>query len=693
NYWMVIHPPALYLGFVGWAVPFAFVMAALVTGRLHDEWIRAARLWAMIAWVWLSIGLLLGCLWSYEELGWGGYWAWDPVENASFHPWLVGTAYLHSAIVQERYGMLKVWNVFLMCLTFLLTIFGTMLTRAGLISSVHAFARSDIGIYFVGYLLVMIVLLIGLTIFRMPKLRADHRIDSLLSREFLFLLNNWVLLGMMLFVLVSTTWPLISEWIRGQEVTVGPGFYNQWMVPFGLVLLFLTGLGPLVAWRKATASNLGRALLVPVGASIVVFLLHLAAGSAIGFPPVVETDEIYDTLTGRILGAIQGVAPLVSSTVCTFVLVGIGQEFWRGTRVRMKKGEGPIRALTQLVSRARRRYGGYLVHVGIVFMYVGFTGAAYDVEREAALRPGSTMEIGDYVLRYDRPRMESDPNKRMIFTDLTVLDSDGDQIGRVAPAKFIYRTMPDMPTTEVSIRSNAREDLYVIMSTVDSTSRRATFRVVLRPLVSWIWIGGLILVLGAVISMWPQARDVMDRQIALAKRRRGGAAATMLLALAGALSLGGSAQAQDSSTLHAGTVVIEDPQERRLFGRLLCQCGSCQRLPLDSCGCDWAEERRAELRARMSAGEPPDDLIAAFRGQYGPAAISIPSDEGLDRAMWAVPIALVIAIGGGLFFLGRRWRAKGVVTTTEAEAKVGGDEDRDYDAMLDDELRRLEGDR
>lgn len=704
NYWMAIHPPALYLGFVGWAVPFAFVMAALVTGRLHDEWIRAARLWAMIAWVWLSIGLLLGCLWSYEELGWGGYWAWDPVENASFHPWLVGTAYLHSAIVQERYGMLKVWNVFLMCLTFLLTIFGTMLTRAGLISSVHAFARSDIGIYFVGYLAVMIVLLVALTIFRLPKLRADHRIDSLLSREFLFLLNNWMLLGIMIFVLVSTTWPLISEWIRGQEVTVGPGFYNQWMVPFGLILLFLTGLGPLVAWRKATASNLGRALIAPMGAAGLMFLLHLFLGSAVGFPAVVETDDIYDTLTGRLLGSIQAVAPLFSSTICAFVLVGIGQEFWRGTKVRMKKGEGPFTALAQLVSRARRRYGGYLVHVGIVFMYVGFTGAAYDVEKEAAVRPGGTIEIADYTLRYDRPRMESDPNKRMIFTDLTVLDEDGDEIGRVAPAKYIYRTMPDMPTTEVSIRSNVREDLYVIMSTVDSQSRRATFRVVVRPLVSWIWFGGLILVLGSVIAMWPQARDVMDRQIALAKRRRhgaaeaprgGGAAATMLLALAGALSLGGSAQAQDSSSLHAGTVVIEDPEERRLFGRLLCQCGSCQRLPLDSCGCDWAEQRRAELRARMSAGEPPDDLIAAFRGQYGPAAISIPSDEGFDRAMWAIPVALVVVLGGGLFVMGRRWRAKGVVaapTASEKKAAAGADE-ADYDARLDEELRRLEGDR
>lgn len=744
NYWMVIHPPALYLGFVGWAVPFAFVVAALATGRLHDEWIRAARLWAMIAWTWLSIGLLLGCLWSYEELGWGGYWAWDPVENASFHPWLVGTAYLHSAIVQERYGMLKVWNVFLMCLTFLLTIFGTMLTRAGLISSVHAFARSDIGIYFVWYLVLMTAICIGLTIWRLPKLRADHQIESLLSREFLFLLNNWVLLGMMLFVLVSTTWPLISEWLRGQELTVGPGFYNQWMVPFGFILLFLTGLGPLVAWRKATGANLGRALAAPIGAAATIFFLHLLLGESAGFAPFVETDAIYDTLTGEILGAVQSAAPIVSSTLCAFVLVGIGQEFWRGARVRMRRGENALVALGRLVSRARRRYGGYIVHVGIVFMYIGFTGAAYDVEREAALRPGSSLEIEGYSLRYDRPRMESDPNKRMIFTDMTVHDSRGAVIGRVAPAKFIYRTMPDMPTTEVAIRSNLREDLYVIMSTVDSQTRRATFRVVVRPLVSWIWFGGIILVLGAVLSMWPQARDLIARQEALARRRasRGGpkpggsgggptgpsgpkprepgapgrkrddptpverkrpsgapAAGALLLlaAIFGAPVASASvAHAQDSSSLHAGTVEIQDPTERRLFGRLLCQCGSCARLPLDTCGCDWAEQRRADLRTRLAAGADPDDLIAVFRAQYGPAAISIPSDEGFDRAMWALPVAVLLVVGGGIFALGRRWRRRGEASpksSSRSDAQPESDTDRDYDAMLEDELRRLEGDR
>ncbi len=698
NYWMVIHPPALYMGFVGWSVPFAFAVAALCTGRLDEEWVKAAHLWAMLAWLFLSIGLLLGCLWSYEELGWGGYWAWDPVENASFMPWLVGTAYLHSAIVQERYGMLKVWNVFLMCLTFFMTIFGTFLTRSGMIASVHSFARSDIGIYFAWYLVFIFVVCAGLIVWRLPKLKADHKIHSLLSREFMFLLNNWILLGMMIFVLVATTWPLISELVRGEEVTVGPAFYNSWMVPFGLVLLALTGIGPLVSWRKATGKNLRKAMSVPAAAALLVGVVHALAGEWVGFPATVEPETIYTTATNALLEAFQSYAPIASSMISAFVVVGIAQEFWRGTKVRMKKGESFGTALVRLVSRARRRYGGYIVHIGIVIMYLGFTGAAYDQEVEAALRPGASLDVGSYELRYDRPDMVTDPSKRAVYTYMTVFDDEGDTLGRVAPAKFIYRTHPEMPTTEVAIRSNAREDLYVIMSTVDPQSRRATFRVVVRPLVSWIWVGGLVLIFGTLISLWPTARDVLERQERLARRRASrraakAAAAALFLALMALSPQGAEAQADGSSSLHAGTVVIHDPQERHLFGHLLCQCGSCQRLPLDQCACDWAESRRAELRARLSAGEGVEELIASFRAQYGPAAIAIPSDQGMDRALWAVPIAGVLLAGGLVFFIGRRWRGRdegGSELAAGEESRSEGAGAKDYDAILEEELRRLE---
>ncbi len=525
NYWMAVHPPTLYMGFVGWSVPFAFVVAALLTGRLHDEWVKASRKWTLVAWLFLSLGLLLGALWSYEELGWGGYWAWDPVENASFMPWLVGTAFLHSVIVQERYGMLKMWNVFLLCLTFLMTIFGTFLTRSGLIASVHAFARSDIGDYFVGYMGLLLVFCVVLIAFRTRELRAVHRIQSLASREFTFLLNNWILLAMMFAVLVLTTFPLLSEWLDGEEVTVGPPVYNRWMVPFGIVLLVLAGVGPLISWRKATGKNLVRAFTIPTLVAAGVGILHVAVGGTIGFPAYVESPELYsDTVVGGVLQVVYGVAPMACAVACAFVTATIVQEFWRGTRVRMRsKGEDPFTALARLVARAQRRYGGYVVHLGIVLMFLGFAGAAYDQEKEAALRPGDVMEIGRYSIRYDDARMESDPGKRAIFTDMTILDGDGEALARVSPAKFVFRTHPEMPTTEVAIRSTLGEDVYVIMSTVDPQSKRGTFRVIVRPLVMWIWLGGLVLVLGTLIAVFPSVKEILGDE------RRGRAGATRAL--------------------------------------------------------------------------------------------------------------------------------------------------------------------
>lgn len=720
NYWMVIHPPSLYMGFVGWSIPFAFVIAALVTGRLDEEWIKGARLWAMIAWTFLSVGLLLGCLWSYEELGWGGYWAWDPVENASFMPWLVGTAYLHSAIVQERYGMLKVWNVFLMCFTFFMTIFGTFLTRSGLIASVHSFARSDIGVYFVHFMFLIAFVCIALVAWRIGRLKAKHRIEALLSREFMFLLNNWVLLGMMFFVLVTTTWPLISDWIRGQEVTVGPAFYNEWMVPLGLILLFLMGVGPLVSWRKATGKNLRRAMVMPMALGALVFTIHLLAGNAMGYPPFRDDYEIYQTIAGKILSYFHVVAPIVATALSAVVFGTILQEFIRGARVRMRsKKESVFTALYQLISRARRRYGGYIVHLGIVVMYFGFTGAVYDRDAEAALRPGETMQVGNcteesevggacHTFRYEAPVTTNDPNKRAVYGRMTLLDEDGSAIGQVNPAKFIYRTHPDMPTTEVAIRSRADEDLYVILSTVDPQTQRATFRIIVRPFVVWIWIGGLILLLGALISMWPTARQLAlnkrrkrNRNVPDTKKKKGPskAAGVAIALLAWMLSSGSVAEAQNDSTssLHAGTVVIDDPGERQLFGQLLCQCGSCARLPLDSCSCSWADDARAELRLQMEAGAQPLDLIARFRAQHGAAAISIPSDEGFDRLIWAVPITVFAVAAFGVVLIGRRWRTatpEGVDEDADSESSADDDDDSDdgYDDKLDAELRRLERD-
>jgi len=702
NYWMMIHPPTLYMGFVGWSVPFAFVVAALITGRLKDEWIYAVRRWALAAWTFLAFGNLLGGLWSYEELGWGGYWAWDPVENAAFMPLLVGTAYLHSVMIQERRGMLKVWNVFLLCLTFIMTIFGTFLTRSGLIASVHSFARSDIGIYFAWYLLFLVVVCLGLILYRLPLLRAENKIDSLLSREFAFLLQNWVLLGMMLFVLLATTFPLISEWIRGETVTVGPGFYNKWMVPLGLVLMLLTGIGPLISWRRATGKNLMRAFLKPTLAAVIALVLQIVFGKALGFPAYVESEAIYDTLTGRVLAVIYGASPGMSVLLCTFVTGTIVQEFWRGTAVRMKNSkENVLTALIELVARAKRRYGGYIVHAGIISMYLGFTGAAYDTDKESALRPGQSMEVGPYQVRYDKPRMEVDPNKRMVFTDMTVL-KDGEVLGHVEPAKFIYRTHPDMPTTEVAIRSTLRDDVYVIMSQVNPETKLGTFRVIVRPLVVWIWIGGLMFLFGAFVAISPSIQELLEsvkspfpRSMSLARP----AMATwfMLVLLAALLLLGGGvAMAQDSSSLMAGTVAMNSPEEKQLFDRVLCQCGGCARLPLSGCICHWAEEKRAELRQDLAAGKPVVEIQDDYAEQYGAKAIAIPRDKGLDRALWAVPIAAFVLAAGGITVLGRKWVKR---SAQSRELQVGGEpaeqgdkrtESRELDEKLDAELKRMD---
>jgi cytochrome c-type biogenesis protein CcmF len=700
NYWMMIHPPTLYMGFVGWSVPFAFVVAALITGRLKDEWIHAVRRWALAAWTFLAFGNLLGGLWSYEELGWGGYWAWDPVENAAFMPLLVGTAYLHSVMIQERRGMLKVWNVFLLCLTFIMTIFGTFLTRSGLIASVHSFARSDIGVYFAWYLAFLCVFCLGLIFYRLPLLRAENKIDSLLSREFAFLLQNWALLGMMVFVLIATTFPLISEWVRGETVTVGPGFYNKWMVPLGLTLMLLTGIGPLISWRRATGKNLSRAFVKPTLAAFAVLILQIVFGRAAGYPAYVESEAIYDTLTGQVLARIHGASPGASVFLCTFVMGTIFQEFWRGTAVRMKNsGEQVLTALIELVTRAKRRYGGYIVHAGLISMYMGFTGSAYDVEKEAALKPGQSLEVGPYQLRYERPRMEVDTAKRMVFTDLTVLE-DGKVLGRVSPAKFIYRTHPEMPTTEVAIRSTLRDDVYVIMNRVNPENKLGTFRVIVRPLVAWIWIGGLLLLFGSFVAMSPSIQELLEgvrnpfSSAGLAPRPAMASWWSLLLVLLLTLGIGvAAARAQDSSSLMAGHVEMKTPEERQLFDRVLCQCGGCARLPLSSCVCEWAEKKRADLLLELGAGKSVNEIQAAYAEQYGHKALSNPGDKGLDRALWAVPVAAFVLAAGGLAYLGRRWVKRGqAAALLEAPALAGMPDSRDdgLDRALDEELRRLD---
>ena len=697
NYWMMIHPPMLYLGMVGWAVPFAFVAAALITGRLDNEWVTASRRFTLFAWLALTVGNILGMLWSYEELGWGGYWAWDPVENAAFMPLLAGTPFLHSVMLQERRGMFKVWNVFLLCLTFMMTIFGTFLTRSGMIASVHSFAKSSIGIYFVWYMVLMVAALAALIIWRLPSLRAQARIDSLLSRDFVFLLNNWILLGMLFFVLIATTFPLISEAIRGETVTVGPGFYNKWMVPLGILLITLTGIGPLLAWRKSTRAQLWRVLIVPCSAALLMLVLHVFGGAAAGYPAYVPSDEIYDTLTGRVLAVVYGCSPVLATVACTFVLVGHLQEFWRGTRVRMRNtNESFILALFELITRAKRRYGGYLVHLGLVAMYFGFTGSAYDTEKEAALRPGQSLEVRGFTVRYEGSRMEVDPNRRMLFTDMAVL-RDGERVADITPAKFIYSKPPDTATTEVAIRTTLTEDIYAIMNTVNPETKLGTFRVIVRPFVAWIWLGGLFMIFGTTVCMAPSVREVLGEVRLPAARRSATAMATGLLLFLGTAAAwhvapsSAHGQGDSSSSLMAGTVEMKNPVEKQLFQRLLCMCGGCARLPLSNCICHWAEDMRAKIREELSAGVAVSKIQDDYRNEHGARSIAIPSDRGLDRALWAVPFSLIALMAGFLVWKGKMWMRPGPAGPAyAAPAGVAPGTADGYDAALDDELRKLD---
>ncbi len=519
NYWMIIHPPALYTGFVGCAVPFAFCVAALVTGRLDNEWIVATRKWMLFAFLFLSIGNVLGMRWAYEELGWGGYWAWDPVENAACLPWFTAAAYVHSTMIQERRNMLKVWNVILICFTFFLTIFGTFLTRSGIISSVHSFAQSEIGTFFVYFMALVAGASIGLIVWRLPKLRARAEIETVASREAMFVVNNWALLGAMTFILIATMFPKLSE-LWQETVTVGPPFFNRWLAPIGLTIFALMGLAPLFGWRKTSDDALKQAFRFPLAAFVVAGALHLLLGSRFGYPAIVPRDPFYPGIVGIILQKIGSLAPVVTIALSAFNVAVIVQEFQRGVSARRrsaeKRGEpeGVLFALLNLVTKNRRRYGGYIVHLGIVGMFIGFVGAAWNLEREVTLTPGQTTEIGDFKLEYLGTRMcpgnpkcspeeQADLNKRMLFADFNVRQS-GVDLGQIHPAKFFFAKNPDGPTTEVSLLQSMRQDLYTVIGTIDPQSKRGTFRFHVNPLVMWIWSGGIVLILGACISLWPE---------------------------------------------------------------------------------------------------------------------------------------------------------------------------------------------
>ncbi len=580
NYWMAIHPPSLYMGFVGCTVPFAFCIAALVTGRLDNEWIVAVRKWMLFAFMFLSIGNALGMIWAYDELGWGGYWAWDPVENAACLPWFSAAAYVHSTMIQERKNMLKVWNVVLIAITFLLTIFGTFLTRSGIISSVHSFAQSEIGNYFLGFIVLIVAAVAGLLVWRLPQLRARAEIESVASREAMFVINNWALLGAATFILIATMYPKLSD-LWGESVTVGPPFFNRWMAPIGLTIFALMGLAPLFGWRTTSKESLKKAFTFPLAALFATLALHLAFGKALGYPPLVPKDAPYPGLVGVLLQKITMVLPAVTVALAGFNLAVILQEFYRGVSARRRstaKGDEPesvLVALLRLVVKNRRRYGGYIVHVGIVSMFLGFVGSAWTTDRETSMAPGQSYKMGDYTLTYEGPRMcpgnpkcssaeQSDINKRMIFADLSV-SRNGEPLGRASPAKFIYHRQPEMPTTEVAMLNSWHEDLYLVVGTVDPQSKRATFQFHVNPFVRCIWIGVLILICGAGISLFPEL-SLREAGVLAYARASFGVGTSLLFAIWLAVSPS-TAFAQSGSSRSAAPNMAQKPPVPRPIDR------------------------------------------------------------------------------------------------------------------------------
>ncbi|HEX5484197.1 MAG TPA: heme lyase CcmF/NrfE family subunit [Terriglobia bacterium] len=474
---MLIHPIMLYLGYVGMAIPFAFGMAALVTKQLGDNWIRVTRRWTMVPWLFLGAGIILGGHWAYNVLGWGGYWGWDPVENASLLPWLAGTAFLHSVMVQEKRGMLKIWNVVLVIVTFWLSIFGTFLTRSGIIQSVHAFAQSDIGPYFIVFLGLIVAVSVTLLFLRLDFLKSENKLDSVVSRESGFLFNNWILLALVFAVLWGTIFPIISKTVEGRTVTVGPPFFDKVAIPMGLMLLFLTGAGPLLAWRKTSFESLKRNFTVPV--------VIAAALGVILF--LVGVRNLYSWMS-LFLGA--------------FVAASVLGEFYKGARTRQKSThETFFVALYNLSARNTRRYGGYIVHLGIVLIFVGLAGLAFKTHAKTLMQDGDVMRAGNYLLRVDSLNAGDTPNYTYQDAVLTVL-KDGKAYATVRPQRRFYKAS-QQPISHVAIKRTFAQDLYVVLAGQDQGTGKAVIEVFVNPLVVWVWIGGIIMVLGTLIALIP----------------------------------------------------------------------------------------------------------------------------------------------------------------------------------------------
>jgi cytochrome c-type biogenesis protein CcmF len=689
NPYMATHPPSLYIGLVSCAVPAAFAMAALITGNLDDTWLRSVRRWVLLSWFFLSLGLTLGMLWAYEVLGWGGYWGWDPVENAGSLAWFTCTAFLHSIMIQERRGMLKVWNVFLVLTSFLLTMIATFLTRSGFVQSVHAFGSDPVlKVSFLAFIAVAAVLGYGLLIHRLPLLRSRGELDSWVSREFAFLVNNWVLLSAALFIMVATMFPSLSELVTGTRVTLAAPYYNRWMTPIGLVLLLLTGVGPLIAWRRATPKNLIDQFAKPVAFAVLVMV-------ALAFIPAARaTSALFSE-------KIQLPVAIINFGLCAFVLGTIAQEFYRGTRVRQTHtGLDFFTSLVGLVARNKRRYGGYLVHVGIVLMFVGFGGGAYKRESEVTLEKGQKTQLGRYVIQYDDLRAFDTVEKKIVVADLAVTAS-GKDMGRAAPAKWFFPHHEEEPVTHVEIAHGLGEDLYLVLNGFDLEQRLLNLKIVINPLVNWIWLGFVLLAMGTAVCFMPERAYALAAKAAREPSSEPGAkaAATMLM-LALLLPAVARADAPEPGTpsghVDTGTVVAppRTPEENSLFHKIVCMCGTCGRELLADCTCGVAKKMRDEVSALLAAGRTQEQIIDTLVARFPTESpLAVPPDTGFNRMAWVFPYIALLAGAGALVITARRFTRRRGPAAAGAGATPGETPalpSEEMEDRLDDELSALD---
>jgi len=659
NFYMAIHPPMLYLGFVGMTIPFAFGMAALATGQLDDSWLRATRRWTMIAWLFLTVGLTLGALWAYEELGWGGYWGWDPVENAGLLPWFTATAFLHSVMVQERRGMLKVWNVSLVIVTFFLTIFGTFMTRSGVVQSVHAFGEDrQLAWMFTGFMVLILTGGFALVFYRLSLLRARNELDSWVSREASFLVNNWVLLFSAFFVLFATMFPTLSEAIRGERMTVAAPFFNKWMTPVGFTLLFLTGVGPLLAWRKSTLVNLRQQFLWPAAGAVVV-------GGGVG-----------------LLGVAFWPAGLCFA-LCAFVTVTIAQEFVRGASVRRRTtGIDLFSALVGLFARNRRRYGGYVIHVGIVLIFLGFAGNAFSRSEDVKLKPGQQVALPPYVVRLESLGITDDGQKQMVTAHVAVTRS-AKPMGDMYPARWFFRGHEQEPTTEVALHRSPADDLYLVLAGYEVQNQEATLQIHINPLVNWIWMGVGIMFIGTIIALLP------ERTFAFAAARVPEGAVTTSLVLLIVLSTGlAHLRAQHIESAQTVAIVPKSPVEKELQNAIICMCGTCGRKRVGECTCDRAAEMREQIAQLVAQGKTRDEVIQYFMAKYGSQEVlAEPINRGFNRLAWLLPygagLAGIVIVGG----MAVRWAHRPHEAAAD-DAAVPAPEALQH--QLDEELRDLD---